>query len=750
MLLIDVARQDVHASRQLGARLPEQLAKIDASDRGKAIGILRFVCGESANFTPLVLQFLPTLMREYDDQQLSLYLSEALDLFAESPRKAKAFLKGESLAAHRMIKEVQDVLYFEEVSKNMLLYARAHCGEDIQIQSGSGAFTDGHYIFLPHRIDLDKEIGRLAYRALTARNAGYIEFGTLDLELDRIEGVWSPAREGELDLERMLRSFPNSSMARDLFTIFENYRVEICVRREYPGVGRVMDSLGELWIPPREQGRRLTDAEQVIDALRRHVQREEALKLAGNLTDILHRAIQFLPVLEYEGASVATTVGAVQEVFPLVYALLDFSSSASMLQERPSSPAGGGGASSDGKSDAYRQMESDPRQGSLDFSRLSEQERQKEARARALKEEMAQSGEEISLTQARQQSRMDFAETSAFLDRMKGPRGPMREDGRIVTEPREPSALQLVESVDILPNAWLYPEWDMDIEDLKPDWTQVREFRLHPSNLDFSNAVMAEYAVEIKRIRRVFEALRPEELRKYRGLEDGEDLDFDRLISARVSRRSGDSPTDRIYTRRLRQNRDTAVAFLLDMSSSTNELANTDGKRILDVEKEALVVISEAVEAIGDRFAIFGFSGYGRDQVAFYLAKELHQPWDDRAMERIGQMSWKMENRDGAAIRHCTERMRHWPARNKLLILLSDGKPLDCGCTQYSDQYAQRDTRAALQEARKVGIQPFCITVDPYGQDYLAEMYGKNGYIVIDRVESLPNKISRIYRKLTC
>ena len=225
--------------------------------------------------------------------------------------------------------------------------------------------------------------------------------------------------------------------------------------------------------------------------------------------------------------------------------------------------------------------------------------------------------------------------------------------------------------------------------------------------------------------------------------------DLDLAIAARQERRSGGSPSDRIYTRRLRSERDVAVAFLLDMSSSTNEVANGEGKRILDVEKEALVLINEAVDAIGDAAAIYGFSGYGRDSVAFYVAKDFTDRWDDKVAERIGRISWKMENRDGAAIRHATKKLSEWPARVKLLVLLSDGKPLDCGCDHYSDFYAQEDTRVALTEARSVGIHPFCITVDPHGQDYLARMYGEHGYTVIDRVEALPDRLPRIYRRLT-
>jgi nitric oxide reductase activation protein len=107
-----------------------------------------------------------------------------------------------------------------------------------------------------------------------------------------------------------------------------------------------------------------------------------------------------------------------------------------------------------------------------------------------------------------------------------------------------------------------------------------------------------------------------------------------------------------------------------------------------------------------------------------------------------------MENRDGAAIRHATAKLQKQPARARLLFLLSDGKPLDCGCDHYFDRYAQDDTRAALREARKLGIHPFCVTVDPTGPAYLARMYGEVAYTVIDRLDALPARLVRVYGRL--
>ena len=206
---------------------------------------------------------------------------------------------------------------------------------------------------------------------------------------------------------------------------------------------------------------------------------------------------------------------------------------------------------------------------------------------------------------------------------------------------------------------------------------------------------------------------------------------------------------NRIYIRTHRTQRSVSVAFLIDMSSSTNELIYGSDKKIIDVEKEALAVTAEALDALGDCFAIYGFSGYGRSQVAFYIAKEFDHQWNEASQNRLGNMNWKMENRDGAAIRHCLSHLEQRREKTKILILLSDGKPLDCGCSHYADSYAQADTKKALLEARKRGIHPFCITVDPDGADYLAQMYGEHGFIVLESVEKLPLLLPQIYRRLT-
>ncbi|NOY27969.1 MAG: hypothetical protein GXP62_19055, partial [Oligoflexia bacterium] len=385
----------------------------------------------------------------------------------------------------------------------------------------------------------------------------------------------------------------------------------------------------------------------------------------------------------------------------------------------------------------YQPVSADPLGADLDLDHLDSDQRDIEVRALALLRELRGKGEDSELADARSQARQkgsSYEEMAAMLERMQAPDGGLteRRDPQRVPDNDRPAArgVALDPDVQARRNVHLYPEWDTAIDDHKPRWVRLTEYDLKPGSPDFVRKVRDQHGPLISQVRRSFEALRPDAIRRQRGMSDGDDIDLDAWVAAITERRAGGSPDDRLYTRQNPRDRDVAVAFLVDMSSSTNEVANAEGRRIIDVEKQALVLIAEAVDAIGDACAIWGFSGYGRDQVAFYIAKDFTDPWDDRARERVGRITWKMENRDGAAIRHATRLMARHHSRVKLLVILSDGKPLDCGCDHYSDRYAQEDTRAALMEARKLGIHPFCITVDPQGHEYLARMYGKCSYTV--------------------
>ena len=292
-----------------------------------------------------------------------------------------------------------------------------------------------------------------------------------------------------------------------------------------------------------------------------------------------------------------------------------------------------------------------------------------------------------------------------------------------------------------------YDEWDHKIEDYRPAWCILTEHRQTRTQEGFVAATFHEFGGVVTQIRRNFQLMRPERLRKMRYQQDGDDLDTDGLVEYVVDRRARIAPTPRVYIKRDKKDRDVTTAFVVDMSSSTDR--KIDGrKRIIDIEKEALLLMCEALEAIRDEYAIYGFSGSGREDCQFYVVKELGERYDDRVKGRIGGIYARQKTRMGPALRHATRRLAAADSHVKLMILLTDGKPYDSD-TYQDNAYAQEDTKMALREARREKIHLFCVTVDREGADYLPHMYSDANFVIIDDVRTLPQKLPQLYRRLT-
>ena len=233
--------------------------------------------------------------------------------------------------------------------------------------------------------------------------------------------------------------------------------------------------------------------------------------------------------------------------------------------------------------------------------------------------------------------------------------------------------------------------------------------------------------------------LRPSR-RVVRRRRQGDDIDLDALIEALCDTQAGLSPSDRLFTRALRIERDITALFLVDMSHST---AGWIGLAV----KEALVLLAEALEAVGDSYGIYGFSGMRRSRSELYHIKHPEEAYGTVVQQRIAAITPREYTRMGPPIRHLTKKLLGSPSKIRLLVVISDGKPEDYD--DYKGQYAIEDTRKALLEARGCGVHPFCITIDKAAHEYLAHMFGRGNYIFVNDVSMLPTKMSEIYRRLT-
>ncbi|MGV3627728.1 MAG: nitric oxide reductase activation protein NorD [Betaproteobacteria bacterium] len=288
--------------------------------------------------------------------------------------------------------------------------------------------------------------------------------------------------------------------------------------------------------------------------------------------------------------------------------------------------------------------------------------------------------------------------------------------------------------------AHLYREWDHKRRHYRKDWCVLRELDVAPVDNGFVENTLARYRPQVAQLKRTFEMLRDED-RLLKRQATGDDIDFDALIAGYADLRSGMELPDRLLTRRHKAERDLAALFMVDMSGSTKGWIN-------DAERESLVMLCEALEVLGDRYAIYGFSGVTRKRCEIFRIKRFDEAYDDTVKQRIAGITPQDYTRMGAAIRHLTKLLNEVDARTRLLVTLSDGKPDDYS-DHYRGEYGIEDTRQALIEAHHTGIKPFCITIDHEARDYLPHLYGPVNWTLVDNVERLPLKVADIYRRLT-
>ena len=285
-----------------------------------------------------------------------------------------------------------------------------------------------------------------------------------------------------------------------------------------------------------------------------------------------------------------------------------------------------------------------------------------------------------------------------------------------------------------------YDEWDYQRRHYRKDWCALREIDVQPADNGFVESVLSRYKPQIAQLKRSFEVLRGED-RLLKRQSGGDDFDFEALIEGFADLKAGMELPERLQTRRHKAERNLAALFMVDMSGSTKGWIN-------DAEREALVMLCEALEVLGDRYAIYGFSGVTRKRCEIYRIKRFGDAYDDTVRRRIAGIAPKDYTRMGAAIRHLSTVLNSVDARTKLLVTLSDGKPDDYS-DHYRGEYGIEDTRQALIEAHRSGIHPFCITIDHEARDYLPHLYGPVNWTLVDNVEWLPLKVAEIYRRLT-
>ncbi|MBI4308027.1 MAG: hypothetical protein HY684_04405 [Chloroflexi bacterium] len=698
--------------------------------------------------------------------------------------------------------------------------------------------TEGNTIYLPAVAEryTTKDENFAWYKVVSTHQAAHLEFGSFAFSFDKESRLFSESRRRALaaqrenghaptaDLERFFDLFEDRRLAADIFTAVEDTRIDYRVKAEYAGIRGMYRRVQQEALAERLDILALPIREALVEYLVRlslDAGGEAKAQFPENIAPLLQRMGEIALAVRSLDARVEDTAEATIRLYELVQTVPNQppapneesagSTGESSGQQQPSSelelpPAeqstpgdGQGPPRGAGTQQAPERPYTSPRQveyrgdfkpelvqvlSRLRTSRSQEGQAQGQPLSPQAIQQLLEKSVEFDMDDTAQGD--VTASQGLFVNNLLN-EAARQHKAQINQEQAKGFGIDKAEEQgDPLhtdePLTFLYDEWDFRAGDYKPRWCCVRERRMEEGSEDFFRRTLESSSGLVNQIKKSFEMVSPERLRKMRFLMDGEECEMDAVIEARVEQKAGATPNEKIYWRRNKVERDVAVAFLLDMSASTaeaidesrrplerwdppddprdylvwlrarrEEVGRRSYKRIIDIERESTVLLIKALETIGDRYGIYGFSGYGRENVEFYVIKDLTEAFSDRVMRRIDKIAPLHATRMGPAIRHATSKLDGQDAKTKILFLISDGRPQDRGYSRegVEKEYAVHDTKMALQEARRQSIVPFCLTVDRSGHDYLKTMCADMGYEVLADIQMLPKRLPFLYRRLT-
>ncbi|MET0752937.1 MAG: VWA domain-containing protein [Pyrinomonadaceae bacterium] len=683
----------------------------------------------------------------------------------ESAKARRSYFALETRQSNQLLQEAQVGLPLEKIQTVLRIYVEGLTGKEVEVapltaMPQESRIGDGKTIYLPSNVsefDSDEMDFRL-YKVLAAHGAGQIEFGTFEKDSKELKASFASLSElyeataeqiaafslsgyieevskGERalseaeireelkkrrkklpkdsDYRAVLQVFPEPRLAKKIFGTMENARIDAALRRTYRGLRKDLDLMQKFLREKRPFIFDVPMAQVPFELLFQITlcggATDDARQFYGQIVSEIESVIE--NYLAIKDASVADSLMATSRVYTLFQ---NITSEQSQEQESPEQEDKGDFAHED-KNATESVMENQVKR------------EQKPKKLQDIKDLF---------------NAWNNLDDDGEPDDLQGAEAWTHNE-----MPEQP-----LESGDL---AFSYDEWDRELSDFRTGWCRVIEKKVRQGDRNFVELARSRYRGVISSIRHQFQLMKPENLTKINREIDGEDYDLNALVDYVIDRRADGRQSENIYTKRLRKQRDVAVSLLLDQSSSTARTITRNplqpythpGRRIIEIEKEGLVLMSEALEAVGDIYSINGFTSEGRRNVKFYVVKDFNEKYSDEIEKRIGGITFQNNTRLGAAIRHAAAKLLRQESRTKLLIILTDGRPYD---HDYGDaRYAREDVREALTEAKMNGITPFCITIDRESEYELKDLYGDVGYTIIDDVLSLPERMPNIYRRLT-
>ena len=735
--------------------LPRAVTGFERRRRWWQIRGLTRVIDQDERLADDYLQGLAAGLHLLTEPALEDFLDQAIGRYQRDPEAGIRFLALDSHQAKTVCQALQVAVPLAAVRSSLERYLQARTGLAVAVRPHSTGTTgghdsadhlsdaplvrcDGHAIYLPNEMDLlEKKADNAAlFKLLVRLEAGAIEFGTYDLDVEKALGTDCMANRSappeteavRSDLQRLIDGFESSQPALDLFTLFEHARIARQVNQRYPGLGRRI-------------GAALTDS---------RLQAKTGHCTGGTLLPLYHHLVY---QMKRQPAPLWPTVfSAMSDRF-----VQERSAGHDTVETSARLTAAFYGPlmahiAADGACYAPLRL---PFGRRLDPDFFGPFHATYHGLAVALRRHLAKHQIKVYRSDihdllVRENGQISSADMLALMIRPSSQphnaNGTCDLSGLDLTALLCEHGLALPAETDDAANAYRYREWDACMGDYFPDRVRVLERDIAPDDPGFYQTTLDRFSGLARRIRYAFELLRPEEMTILRQWREGDAFDYRALLDYALDKKAGLMPSDRLFIKRMKRIRDVAALLLVDLSRSTANTVDRHGTRVLDVEKQAIVLLCEALQVVGDRFAIAGFSGTGPLGVDYYRVKDLDDPFDDAIKGRISAMRPQRSTRMGAAIRHATAQLARQQSRVRLILILGDGFPNDL---EYKGSYAVEDTRRAVMEARATSIHVKAITVNVSDNGQLDRLYGQTHHTLIGDVQDLPDKLVRVYSALT-
>lgn len=666
----------------------------------------------------------PILLQDLEIIELEDWAMKGVDIFENDSTGARLYFSLKSGNSREFIEYLMSGVALKRVNKVLTYYALGISGINFNIRSRNLLPKDhvdsiqpvvsGRTIYLVPTMKGfgDFEDNFMIYKLSVMHEVGHQKFGTteytkkslipllnkisininstqLKQNIDSVDD-----RENTISLQDVISLFPKPSIAADIMGIVEDARIEYMTTRVYRGLRRDFEKVREKMVKNRKVPQNSTG--KFMEALLlSSVGHKPPFVIDEVPKSLLEKARNLLDLKIFQPQS--STLDSLEVTFE-IYEMLEMN----ILS---------------GNSQQYNGIQNLEYRGAgsgLNF------ENEKEENSEKLLEHF------IPLTELE----LDENEITQN-DIQKGPKCAMAKEWEVLS-------------------SFTYDEWDSRLRDYRSGWSTVYEVCPAGKSTDFYRDTLQKYIHEISLIKRIFRMMKPVSFRKLRRQSDGDEIDFDAITEAFTDRKCGINPTERLYIRRDKRERDVATLFLVDISASTRKKLD-NSKSILDVEKEALVLMVEALESIGDKYAIYAFSGDTRNDVEYYTIKDFREVFSENVECKIDALEPADNTRLGPIIRHSITKLKEIDAKIKLLILLSDGEPYDFGVAdgKYDGEVAIEDTKMAIQEGKALGMHFFCITVDSKASDYMNSIFSDVGYTIIDNATTLPERLPMLYNRLT-